>query len=94
MAAAWACTRLRMVRLQASKGWPCRWRSLAIQASSRCQGNTVAVAGSGTAATSSSLTSWGTPSRAAPVNSSEPPSICPRWLRGTALALHTPWRST
>ena len=89
IAAASARTRCRMVRLQASKGAPWRCRSLANQATSYCQGSTVTLAGSGTAATSSSLTSWGTPSRAAPVNSSEPAIIWPRWASGTALALLT-----
>ena len=83
-----------MVRLQASKGLPPSCRLLANQTVSGFQGSTVAEQRSGSAATSSSLISWGTPSRAAPVNSSDPLAIDSRWSIGTALALQTPWRST
>ena len=64
-----------MLRLQASKGLPWYHKSLANQAVSVRQGRMVQEAGSGCDDTSSSFTSCGTPSTAAPVKSSEPFSM-------------------
>ena len=90
ISAAFLIARLRMLREHASNGCPFSHRSLANHAVSLFQGNTVADAGSGMAATSSSLTSWGTPSRAAPVNSSDPFNIWSRCPIGTTLHFERP----
>ena len=79
-----------MLRLQASKGLPPHHKSLANQAVSGRQGSTVQEAGSGWEATSSSFTSCGTPSTAAPVNSSEPPIMRWKCEIGTIFDLERP----
>ena len=82
-----------MLRLHASNGAPRQWRLDANHAMSGCQGRIMQESGSGRAATSSSLTSCGTPSSAAPVNSSEPPIIRSKCEIGTILALEAPCMS-
>jgi hypothetical protein len=76
--AASAVTRLRIWRLHASNGVSPIHRSPGNQATSRLNGMMIDAFRSGCGATSSSFTSWGTPSSAAPVNISDPSAA---WTR-------------
>ena len=82
------------MRLSIGYGSPWKWSWPGAHATVGSHGRSVIALMSGQTDSSSSAGPCPSPSIAAPVKSSDPLIISPKWSIGTAFALGTPWTST